>query len=147
MRLKYIYIIFFFFYRDPSSKRQVLYDINVLFSAEPGFSMCICTSFHDYTVCHSISCYHRGSQSLSHSLWFISPTCFTPTLCDHCWETLLWSAFRSAHVSAFVCLCDLSCRSVSTQTPGWESGVPRRWQRLSKLAWPTNTTLHWLKIR
>lgn len=76
------------------------------FSSEPGLSMCIYTSFGDYTVCHSISCYHRGSQSLWHSLWFISPTCFTPTHCEHCWETLLWTASASDLPScACVCIC------------------------------------------
>lgn len=137
-----------YFYWDFSSRRQVSYHTSVLFSAELGLTMRIYTSFPDYTVCHSISCYHRGSQSLSHSLWFISPTCFASTHCDHCWETQpLHRICFPLHVYAFVSICDMSCRSVSTQTPGWESGGLRRWLRSSKLAWPTNTTLHWPKIR
>ncbi len=94
----------FYFYWDCSSRRRVLYHTSVLFTAEPGLFMCICTSFHDYTVCHSKSCYHRGSQSLSHSLWFISPTCFTPNHCDHYWETLFLRASISDLLSC-ACVC------------------------------------------
>lgn len=68
--------------------------------------MCIYTSFHDYIVCQSINCCHRGSQSQSHSSWFISPPCFTPTYCEHCWETQPWTASASCLLSyARVCIC------------------------------------------
>lgn len=90
----------------------------------------------------------------SHSLWFISPTFFTfkPK-----WTPLRIIAAQSfcfklvtVHVYVCVCicgLCDVSCRSASTLTPEWESGGPRPWQHSSRLASPTNTTLHWPKIR
>lgn len=69
--------------------------------------MCIYTSFHDYIVCQSINCCHRGSQSQSHSSWFIHhlashlPT--VNTAGKHSPEQPLHLVCCRTHVSAFVC--------------------------------------------
>lgn len=47
-----------------------------------------------------------GSQPLLLSLWFISTTCFTPTHCDHCGETLFQTASASDLLFLpCVCIC------------------------------------------
>jgi len=108
-------------------RKQVSYHTSVFFSAEPGLSMCICTSFHDYTVCHIISCYHRGipvstTQSVvyfthsfhTHPLW--------PLRGEHCSEQPLHQICCSLHVYAFACICDMSlqvCQHPNSRMREW----------------------------
>lgn len=65
----------------------------------------------------------QGDPSLYHSVCglfqpLVSHPPTVATAGEHCSKQPLHQICPSWHVYAFVCICDMSCRSASTQTPG-----------------------------
>lgn len=83
--------------------------------------MCIYISLYDYTltaypvITGDPSLYHTVC-GLFHPLVSHPPT--VTTAGKHCSKQPLHQICHRLHVSAFVCICDMSCRFASTQTPG-----------------------------
>lgn len=129
---------------------QVLYHI-VYFSLLSLVSPCVsmlswlhCLAQHNLLPQGDPSLYHTVC-GLFHRLVSHPPT--VKTAGKRCSEPPVHQIYHCACLCLHLSVNAVSCRSASIQTPEWENGEPRHWQHLLKLDLPTNTILHWPKIR